>query len=587
MLRKSWKVFSKCIIFWLNTEDSPFKKLAHQQVRFVFRATRVYASLLNNTLQPRYLRDGIDRSIQLDALSRALLLSDSASLFRPLLREELQALEQMDIPYFSACANSDSLSINSTQILNNCFKEPSYSTIISRLHKLSDQDLKQQVAIIKTSLYTHIADKLKYISLSDNLYRDIPNTSTITALSQKELLEQAIAIANELQNQAIRSDDGSTTWIGLEYMPDAQKFQLKPLGYGLYDGSCGVALFLSALEKITGAKQGFENLAFEALLPVSKILQNKDPIFQRQISKQLGIGAGMGLGSIIYALAKISQFTKKSTLLEAALLAASMLTTECIISDQNLDIISGAAGAILGLLTLYETTLDPLVLQKAIACGHHLLNNRTTTRSGYKTWSTLGGKLMTGFSHGVAGIAYSLLRLYKITQESLFFEAAKEAISYERSVFSSEARNCADFKGDKVYFINSWCHGDPGIALARLGSLSVLDTYEIQQDIEIALKTTQKVSLQRVDRLCCGNFGIIEILLVAASQLSRPDLFQNAQKKASWVLSRAKQADCFYLFSNLERDIYNPGFFTGTAGIGYELLRLAYPDVIPSVLLWQ
>lgn len=49
----------------------------------------------------------------------------------------------------------------------------------------------------------------------------------------------------------------------------------------------------------------------------------------------------------------------------------------------------------------------------------------------------------------------------------------------------------------------------------------------------------------------------------------------------------AKQLGAFYLFSELPADVYNPGFFQGTAGIGYELLRLAYPESLPSVLLWD
>ena len=35
----------------------------------------------------------------------------------------------------------------------------------------------------------------------------------------------------------------------------------------------------------------------------------------------------------------------------------------------------------------------------------------------------------------------------------------------------------------------------------------------------------------------------------------------------------------------LPRQVDNPGFFQGTAGIGYELLRMARPDLLPSVLV--
>jgi lantibiotic modifying enzyme len=31
---------------------------------------------------------------------------------------------------------------------------------------------------------------------------------------------------------------------------------------------------------------------------------------------------------------------------------------------------------------------------------------------------------------------------------------------------------------------------------------------------------------------------------------------------------------------------FAPGFFRGMAGIGYQLLRLADPNSLPSVLLW-
>ena len=194
---------------------------------------------------------------------------------------------------------------------------------------------------------------------------------------------------------------------------------------------------------------------------------------------------------------------------------------------------------------------------------------------------------MTGFSHGAAGIAYALLRLYGVTQDTIFLAAAEEAIAYERSVFSPVAQNWPDLRGDKPSFIANWCHGAPGIALARLGSLGILDNEEIRQEIDIALHTTQKFALQDIDHLCCGNFGRMDVLLVAARQLQRPELLEIVQKQAAWVVTRAEKAGSYQLFSSLLRGTYNPGFFQGTAGIGYELLRLAYPNLIPSALLWE
>ena len=176
--------------------------------------------------------------------------------------------------------------------------------------------------------------------------------------------------------------------------------------------------------------------------------------------------------------------------MDIANLAASLITQQSIASDRSFDIIAGAAGAILGLLSLYQAKVAPTVLDRAVGCGYHLLVNRTKSDSGFRAWATLQGKLSTGFSHGAAGIAYALLRLYKTMQDPTFLEAAEEAIAYERSVFSPSAGNWQDVREDKPSFMTSWCHGAPGIGLARLGGLAILDTAEIRQEIAVALNTT-------------------------------------------------------------------------------------------------
>jgi type 2 lantibiotic biosynthesis protein LanM len=571
----------------LLASDSPLTELSHQSVRFIFRPSRVYAHILNNTLQPKYLRDGIQRSIELDCLSRALLYEDSKPCFWPLFKAELKALEQMDIPYFTAYSNSASLSISPSQTIKECFKAPIYDAVISRLQNLSEQDLTQQIAIIRGSLYSRIVEQT-VTNLSDSF--PFENTSlnldVVTPLSQEKMVQQAIAIAQDLQQKVIRAADGSATWLDLGYMPEAQRFQFQPMDYSLYNGSCGVAFFLAALEKVTKGV-GFRDLALGSLQHLQKVLQSPDSKIQQKMAKQIGIGGCMGLGSIVYSLVRISEFLNEPVLLENAKQAANLITPEMIAGDRNFDVISGTGGAILGLLALYEATLDPVVLDRAITCGHHLLNNRVASNAGYKVWETLDRKLLTGFSHGCAGIAYSLLQLYKATHKSLFLDAGIEAIAYEHSVFSSEFGNWPDLRSEERSFMVSWCHGAPGIGLARLGSLSVLDTREIRQEIEVALKTTQQVNLQQVDRLCCGNFGIIEVLLVAARKLSRPELLKASQKKASWLVARAQQTGSFHYFPNLSKDVNPLSLFLGSSGIGYEILRLAYPDALPSVLLFE
>jgi lantibiotic modifying enzyme len=195
-------------------------------------------------------------------------------------------------------------------------------------------------------------------------------------------------------------------------------------------------------------------------------------------------------------------------------------------------------GAILGLLTLYQVTGEAKVLDQAINCGQHLLSHRISEQEHPRAWKTIAQMPLTGFSHGASGIAYALLRLYAVTEDQAYLQAAQEGIAYERSVFSAAAANWPDLRDVsnglcQSRFMVTWCHGAPGIALSRLGGLSIYQTDEILQDVEVALQTTLKYSLQGLDHLCCGNFGRIEVLLVAAQKLFRPHLLEIAQKQAA------------------------------------------------------
>jgi type 2 lantibiotic biosynthesis protein LanM len=575
----------------LLATDSPLAALAHQQVRCLFRATQVYGSVLQKSLQPQYLRDGADRSIELDVLSRPFLWTDSKHPFWPILKAELKALEQLDIPYFAADSGSDALPISPSETIEQCFTQASYDRMIAHFQRLNDDDLIQQVAIIRSSLYSMVAGEPRTTSANVELPAMSLLDDAVSSITQEELTQQAIQIAQDLQRRAIRAADGSATWIGLGSLPQANRFQLQPIEYGLYDGCCGVALFLAALTKITSDSEWYD-LCLGALQPLRQILQDSDPESQQKFVKQIGIGGAIGLGSIVYSLVRISQFLDDAALLEDAKQAASLITPDSIAADQQFDILSGAAGAILGLLALHQVTADSGILAQVIKCAHHLLSQRVVSETGFKTWASLGEKPLTGFSHGAAGIAYALLRLYEVTQDTVFQEAAAEAIAYEHSLLSPIEGNWPDLRSfalidGKPSYMTSWCHGAPGIGLARLGSLSIFDTPEIREEIAIALNNTLQFGLQNIDHPCCGNCGRMEVLLVAAQKLLRPDLVETVQKQASWVVARAKKVGGFHLFPQLPKDVYNPGFFQGTAGIGYQFLRLAYPHLLPSVLLWE
>ncbi|HBY94321.1 MAG TPA: hypothetical protein DEP84_10230, partial [Chloroflexi bacterium] len=363
----------------LLAPDGPLAGFAGQAIRFTFRKTRLYWSLLEATLAPRFMRDGADRSIQLDALSRALLSEDQPSLW-PLVRSEQAALAQMDIPRFTGHTDGHALKVSGDERIDDAFSESGYALARARLAGLSEGDLERQIGFIRVAIGSWEISREEIRGEGGKGKREKgekdkgdegrqgtgekgegkeaeretrADFDSVVALAPGQMVEEAIRIAERLRAGAIRPVEGAT-WIHLAWNPRIRRFQLEPLGDDLYSGSCGVALFLAALSSVTGeASHG--DLALAALQPLRESLSH-DP---RVSDALMGIGGATGLGSVIYALVHAGQFLGEGTLLEAAHQAAALITPGRIAEDRALDIISGAAGAILGLLALHRLTASP------------------------------------------------------------------------------------------------------------------------------------------------------------------------------------------------------------------------------------
>ena len=89
---------------------------------------------------------------------------------------------------------------------------------------------------------------------------------------ESDFLKAALAIREDLGRDGVSGTDGSCTWIALSYVPRFRGYRLMPLGVGLYDGAAGMALFLAALEKVTGMQGwcAFGARSIEAGTPLSR-----------------------------------------------------------------------------------------------------------------------------------------------------------------------------------------------------------------------------------------------------------------------------------------------------------------------------
>jgi lantibiotic modifying enzyme len=184
---------------------------------------------------------------------------------------------------------------------------------------------------------------------------------------------------------------------------------------------------------------------------------------------------------------------------------------------------------------------------------------------------------------GGAGIACGLLEIAELTDEARFAQAAERAFEYERSLFSAEHGNWPDLRPYAAgEFAMAWCHGAPGIGLARLRALSHLSEPALARELEVALGTTVAHGFGGNHTLCHGDLGNADILLSASERTHDPQWAAQAQRAGARVLDRARAAGGFICGNPL--GVESPGLMTGLAGIGYGLLRLAAPAQVPSVL---
>ena len=282
----------------------------------------------------------------------------------------------------------------------------------------------------------------------------------------------------------------------------------------------------------------------------------------------------------------------RPVLVQRALDLMACLDADIAPTDRDCSIASGWAGAALVALRLHHDTGDPGLLARAAAWGEQILERRTAQGNGPRAWPYQGRAPLAGFYLGAAGCAYVLFALGAAAGDDRFTAAAAEALDYENTLFDETEGNWRDLRpaspgSMRRPFMTSWCHGAPGIALSRLAALDVRDDARWRRDLDVAVATTIGRAMDDVDHLCCGNCGRIGVLLAAAHRLARPDLQDAAYRRAAWVIRRAQGAGGYRLAPGLAELAAAPSLMRGSAGIGYQWLRLAEPELVPSLLMLE
>lgn len=421
-------------------------------------------------------------------------------------------------------------------------------------------------------------------------------------MQREELIAVAHRIGRGIVDQALWQDD-ACTWEVKTLDRATGGYQTEAAGGGLYQGSGGIALFLGELFRLTddrrigdAAEGGWRHALAEAEdLPASSFSFH-----------------GGRVGAAYLATRLAEPFAKPEYLEAARRLLKPLAGEES--HDHGLDVIGGAAGAIPALLWLHDVLADDGLIAMARGLGDTLIASARHEPGGW-SWGTVGPaatRHVTGFAHGASGAGLALLELSRATGEGRYRFAAEMAFLYERRLFDAAQCNWPDLRHremNELYYSNqrdrlqdaevaeglpdyeprfmtAWCHGSPGIGLARVRAFELTSQEVYRKEAEAALESTLAAlepSLGQGYSLCHGLGGNCELPLYAAEVFAEPFLREICQRCAEFGEQAYGQTGVAWPCGTIEQ-VPDPSLLLGEAGIGYFYLRLASPET-PSILL--
>jgi type 2 lantibiotic biosynthesis protein LanM len=550
----------------LLAPTGPLAAFGPVSLRIVLRATQFYALLLERARAIRNLGDGVAWSRHFYFLWRQ---PPPYPAHWRILRRERACLARQDVPRFVVGADSGRLELGDGERVDGLFESPALPAARDAILALDEGALATQVARIRAAFG------------ADPSPAGRPAPAETAAQRRRRVVA---GIAELIAAEAIEADGGAAWITRSPVVSHAPASECGVTGPDLYNGAPGIGLFLGAAHA-TGGIGRWRDLASAAVAPVCQESRERPA----DLVERIGIGGAAGVGSVIYALTRLAGFLGRGDYLEDARRLAAAVDAGALARDRHYDVIGGAAGLILALVPLCRATEDAAGRRLAEAAGDHLLDRRTAASTGHRVWAAGRMPPLTGFSHGAAGIALALARLADLTGAERFREAAREAIAFERAAYSAGHGGWPDFRprpdGGPLGYPCQWCHGAAGIGLARLASRALLGDPAVDDEVRAAVSATLTWAADGPDHYCCGTLGRIETLFVAARAESDARLGAEAEARLDAVIAAAERRGAYRWIQG--PDAENLGLFQGLAGVGYQILRLDWPERVPSVLAWD
>lgn len=123
------------------------------KLRTIVRNTNTYANIQLHLLHPEYLKDGIDRSIELEWLARPLAGTKVPQEWRIKVYEhERKAMEQLDVPHFNTFQKWSKRAVYTDEDYRNLNRQRDSTIIREKLKLLSKREFLRNIKIIESAI---------------------------------------------------------------------------------------------------------------------------------------------------------------------------------------------------------------------------------------------------------------------------------------------------------------------------------------------------------------------------------------------------------------------------------------------------
>jgi type 2 lantibiotic biosynthesis protein LanM len=541
--------------------------------RVMLRDTRFYAELLGQGHMPRYCHDVLDRSLLFEHLHRAILDAQPASDRWQLCRAEHDALIRADIPCFiTAVDGVEAREAATSRKRGVRLRAASPALHAARnLRSLTVRNAERNVALIHSAF-----DAAAWPGVSSHTVT--PRRRTVGGCDGWRARRALAAdVFSAIRVSAFTGrNDHSIALIGasLEQTGRGQRVGVCASS-DTYAGIAGLGLLAAVLHRCVPHRRHLDTaLRVADTMSITASDLASDARGQR-------FGAFAGAPGVAFILLKLGELLGAPHYIDLAadLMAAAYEVPE----DSDLDVMSGVAGACLVTAALIQHAPHRAAdLMPALAHGGAELRSRACLSVNGRecTWPTMGQTGgVSGFSHGIAGIAAALARLHTVNAGS-YTDLTQMALAREDAFFLPSAGGWPTTGGDGSGPIvtDAWCYGAAGVLL----SISEVVSTGVHVCADMRDRATRAACAARpaTDGLCHGEAGVALALLRSARLLGDSELALAGTRRLDMLGSRHANGGGLRV-EPVEAIEHASGLMCGASGIAFAAIA---PEAGPEAV---